>query len=204
MEKYLSFVEDIHIHALIQQLKLKKAIHLLNMLIEYHPEVQRWYELRLICSYMKSNVRDFKVLYKIIQQKFPGSSLAWMAKALYPGAKIHLAKNALHIAEKLDTQNSYIFYFLAKIYLYLDNYPQALKYSDRCLDLDLNFHLSYLIRIECHRFMGNIPHLIRDIFYVNCLMNGMNMKHLYKMLLDELKTPLDSSKFFPAQLDNSS
>jgi len=203
MEKFLNFVEDIHIHALIQQLRLKKAINLLEILIEYHPEVRRWYELRLICSSMKSNVRDFKVLYKIIQQKFPGSSLAWMAKALYPGVKIHLAKIALHTAEKLDAQNSYIYYFLAKTYLYMDNYPLALKYSDRCLEIDSNFHLSYLIRIECHRCMGNIPHMIRDMFYVSCLMQGINMKRLYDELLDELRRPNNSSNILPLHLDNS-
>ena len=85
----------------------------------------------------------------------------------------------------------------------MDNYPLALKYSDRCLELDSNFHLSYLIRIECHRCMGNIPHMIRDMFYVSCLMQGINMKRLYDELLDELRRPNNSSKILPLHLDNS-
>ncbi len=203
MEEFLKFVEYKHIHALIQQLRLKKAINLLEILFEFQPEVRRWYELRLICSSMKPNVGEFKILHQIIQHKFPGTSMAWMAKALFPGVKIHLAKTALHTAMKIDTQNPYINYFLAKTYLYLENYPQALRYSDCCLELDPNFHLAYLIRIECHRCMGNIPHQIRDIFYVNCLMPGINMKRLYDELLDELNRSSNSSNTLPPQVDNS-
>lgn len=109
-----------------------------------------------------------------------------MAKALYPGVKIQVAKIALLTALKLDSYNPYIYYFLAKYYLYMENYSKGLKHANQCLNLDSNFHLAYLIRIECNHRLGNTSDQIRDIFSVNSFMQGMNMKHLFKELLDKL------------------
>ena len=197
MKEFINIVKYKHIHALIQQFRFQEASNLLEILIQFKPDEQCWFGLRLICSSLGPNKDEFIVWDRIIQQKFPGSSQAWMAMALYPGVKIQLAKTALQTALKLDSENPYIYYFMAKTYLYLENYSQALKYSDHCLELDPNFHLAYFIRIECNHRLGNFPHQIRDTFTVNCFMQGMNMKHVFKKLLDELARMSDSSKSNP-------
>lgn len=197
MQELVNIVKYEHIHALIQQRRFHEATDLLEILIQFQPDYPRWVELRLIIASQNPKVDEFLIWDQIIQEKFPDSSQAWLAKGLYPGVKIHAAKAALLIAAELDPDNPYIYYFLAKTFRHLCNYPLALANANRCLALDPNFHLALLERIDCYAHLGYLTEQIRDTFSAICFLNGMNKDHLFKKILDDFTRFVNASKKLP-------
>jgi tetratricopeptide (TPR) repeat protein len=197
MQEFINIVKYEHIHALIQQRRFQEATALLEILIQFQPDHPRWYELRLIIASQNSKVDEYLIWYALIQEQFPDSSTAWLAKGLYPGVKIQTARDALLTAAKLDPENPYLFYFLAKTYRYLGNYRLALKNANRCLALDPLFYLVLLERIDCYGHLGNMTEQITDAFAAICYLDGMNKNHLFKKILDEFTRYINSSKKLP-------
>ena len=205
MQEFINIVKYEHIHALIQQRRFQEATDLLEILIPFQPDYPRWYELRLIIASQNSKVDEYLVWYQIIQDHFPDSSLAWLAQGLYPGVRIHSAKEALLKAAQLDPEDPYTYYFLTKTYRNLGDYHQALKNANRCLALDPHFHLALLERIDCYRHLGKLSEQITDAFAAICYLNGMNKEHLFKKILDEFTRHVNASKKLPPQpMDGSS
>ena len=186
MQKFINIVKYDHIHTLIQQRRFQEATDLLEILIQFQPDYPGWVELRLIIASQNPKVDEYLIWYQIIQDQFPDSSQAWLAKGLYPGVKIHVAKEALLMAAEIDPENPYIYYFLAKTYRHLCNFRLALDNANRCLALDPHFHLALLERIDCYAHLGFLTEQVRDTFAAICYLNGINKDHLFKSLCFKL------------------
>ncbi len=197
MQEFINIVKYEHIHALIQQRRFQEATDLLEVLIQFQPDHPRWVELRLIIASQNPKVDEYLIWYQVIQDQFPDSSQAWLAKGLYPGVKIRKAEKALLMAAQKDPENPYIYYFLAKTYRHLCNYRLALENANRCLALDPQFYLALLVRVDCYRHLGNLSQQITDAFAAVCYLNGMNKDHLFKKILDEFTRFVNSSKKLP-------
>ncbi len=197
MQEFINIVKYEHIHALIQQRRFQEATDLLEVLIQFQPDHPRWVELRLIIASQNPKVDEYLIWYQVIQDQFPDSSQAWLAKGLYPGVKIRKAEKALLMAAQKDPENPYIYYFLAKTYRHLCNYRLALENANHCLALDPQFYLALLVRVDCYRHLGNLSQQITDAFAAVCYLNGMNKDHLFKKILDEFTRFVNSSKKLP-------
>ncbi len=204
MDDFINFVGYDEIHALIQQSKFRDGIILLNFLIDHQPHDPRWYELQIIITNQILHVRDFKYWYELIHEKFPDTSQAWMAKALFPGVGFHQSKTSLKRALKKDPENPYIHYYLGKTYRNLRNYQQAIASLSQCLRLDKHFYLAYLLRSDCYKEIGDLKHTIQDAFSAVCYMNDVNKQYIFKKILDEFERKSNSSNRLPVKNEDRS
>ena len=147
---------------LIQQQRTSFAKVLLKKLVLQYPTQSKYYEYLIIIATLNHNRDEYLVWHKIILEKFPGTALDMMARALFPGEKISNVKAYLKTAIKLEPQNPNLYYFLSSIYLYNGNYKISLRYANRCLKLDPTFFLAFFLRIGCYRPMGMQEELLKD------------------------------------------
>lgn len=181
-------------HTLIQKFRFSLAKVILETLIQLFPNELQYYEFMLIIASMEHNSKELFGLHKAIHDKFPGTALECLANGLYPGVKINLARDFLHAAIKLDPDNAYMYYFLSSTYLNLDDYNQSLEYADKCLKVDPSFHLALLLKMTCHKKMGNLNDFLIDSFSALCYIESLNRLYILDTIIDELNKHKTSRK----------
>jgi tetratricopeptide (TPR) repeat protein len=175
-----------HFHTLIQQFRFSFAKFILEALIKRFPNEAQYYEFMLVIASMEHNPEELVELHKTISDKFPGTALEFLAKGLYPGVKINLARDFLHAATRLDPDNAYMSYFLSSTYLNLSDYNKSLEYADVCLKLDPSFYLALLLRMTCHKKLGNFNEFLSDAFSALCYIENLNGLYIVESIIDEL------------------
>jgi tetratricopeptide (TPR) repeat protein len=140
----------------------------------------------LIIASMEHNSEELIDLHKAIHDKFPGTALEYLANGLYPGVKINLARDFLHTAIRLEPDNAYMYYFLSSTYLNLNDYDQSLKYANKCLEVDPSFHLALLLRMTCHKKLGNFNEFLNDSFSALCYIESLNGLYIVETIIEEL------------------
>lgn len=183
-------------HTLIQQFRFSLAKFILEVLIQRFPNEPQNYEFMLIIAAMERKPKELIRLHKVIHDKFPGTALEFLANGLYPGVKINLARDFLHAAIRLDPDNAYMYYFLSSTYLDLDDFNQSLEYADKCMKVDPSFHLALLLKMTCHKKLGNFDEFIIDSFAALCYIESLN--GLY--ILDIIDNELNKHKTSPQNL----
>jgi tetratricopeptide (TPR) repeat protein len=184
-ENYYVFKKS-HFHSLIQQFRFSFAKVILERLIQLHPNEMQYYEFMLIIASMEHNSEELIDLHKAIHDKFPGTALEYLANGLYPGVKINLARDFLHAAIRLEPDNAYMYYFLSSTYLNLNDYDQSLKYANKCLEVDPSFHLALLLRMTCHKKLGNFNEFLNDSFSALCYIESLNGLYIVETIIEEL------------------
>lgn len=197
MQEYFQLFKKEHFHSLIQQFRFSLAKFILEPLIQRFPNKPQYYEFLLIIASMEHNAQELMDLHKVIHEKFPGTALECLANGLYPGIKISLARNFLQAATRLDPDNPYMYYFLSSTYLNLDDYSQSLEYADKCLKLDPSFHIALLLRMTCHKKMGNFIDFLNDAFSAICNIESLNGLYILNIIHDELNKHKTSRNNLP-------
>lgn len=175
-----------HFHTLIQQFRFSLAKFILEVLIRRFPNEPQYHEFMLIIASMEHSPNELIRLHKDIHEKFPGTAIECLANGLYPGVKINLARDFLHAATRLDPHNAYVYYFLSSTYLNLNDYNKSLEYADECLKIDPSFYLALLLRMTCHKKMGNFYEFLSDAFSALCYIENLNRLYIVDTIIDEL------------------
>ena len=81
--------------------------------------------------------------------------------------------------------------------LNLSDYNKSLEYADTCLKLDPSFHLALLLRMTCHKKMGNFTDFLNDAFSALCYIESLNGLYIVDTIIDELNKHKTSRKNFP-------
>lgn len=197
MQEYFQLFKKEHFHSLIQQFRFSLAKFILEPLIQRFPNKPQYYEFLLIIASMEHNPQELIELHKVIHEKFPGTALECLANGLYPGIKISLARNFLQAAIRLDPDNAYMYYFLSSTYLDLDDYNQSLEYANKCLKVDPSFHIALLLRMTCHKKMGNFIDYLNDSFSALCYIESLNGLYIVDTIFDELNRHKTSRNNLP-------
>ncbi len=175
----------VHFHTLIQRFRFSFAKFILEVLIQRFPDEPQYYEFLLIIAAMEHSPEELIRLHKVIQEKFPGTAIECLANGLYPGVKINLARDFLHAGIRLDPNNAYVYYFLSSTYLDLNDYNKSLEYADECLKVDPSFYLALLLRMTCHKKLGNFNDYLSDALSALCYIENLNGLYVVDSIIDE-------------------
>ena len=194
MEEQIIIMKSEHVHYFIQKQIYSIANILLDPLLHLFPNDPIYYQYKIVIASLNHNIDSLLISYNQILEKFPGTALEILAKGLYPGEKISNVKTFLHRAVKLEPKNPYLFYFLASTYLHDGDYRLSLKFANKCLNLDPNFHLVLFIRMHCYHEFQMLEDFLKDDFSLRCYIPGYSSLRFFESLAKTWKEYKESGK----------